>query len=251
MIADPWFYVFAFPAVVIAGVSKGGFGGGMGVVAVPLMALVIPPVQAAAVMLPILCAMDIFTVWAYRRAWDRRHVAILVPAALIGIAVGTASFRYLESSHVKLLVGGVAVVFALDHYLSLRVRAGTHGPARLWGGLWGAVSGFTSFVAHAGGPPLSVYLLPQQLDKRIFVGTSAVFFICINYIKLFPYAWLGQFQPVNLTTSLVLLPLVPAGVGLGVWLQSRVSQELFYRVCYAMVLMTGVKLLWDGVAGLL
>ena len=123
------------------------------------------------------------------------------------------------------------------------------GPDKLWGGFWAVVSGFTSFMAHAGGPPLNVYLLPQGLEKRLFVGTVAVFFMVVNWMKLVPYALLGQFHTGNLTTSLALAPLAPAGIWLGVWLQSRVSDRVFYGVCYALLLVTGLKLGYDGVVG--
>ncbi len=226
-VADPWFYLAAVPAVLLAGISKGGFGGGLGVMAVPLMALFVSPVQAAAIMLPILCVMDIFGLRAYRNTWDRRNIAIMVPGALVGILVGTLTFRYLDDGMIRLLIGTIAIGFTLHHF------------------------GFTSFVAHAGGPPVQFFLLPQRLDKTLYVGTTVVFFFAINYVKLVPYGWLGQFSPDNLLTALVLAPLAPLGIWLGVRLHGPVGRELFYRLCYGMLLVTGVKLLWDGLWPLL
>lgn len=252
MIDNPWFYAAAVPGVLITGISKGGFGGGLGVLAVPMMALVIDPVLAAAIMLPILCVMDIIGAVVYRRSIHWPNLRILVPAAVIGIAVGAVSFRYLDASAIRLMVGLLAVGFAADHWLRRRSVAGE--PARpdaLKGGFWGSVAGFTSFLAHSGGPPASVYLLPQRLDRTLFVGTTVYFFIIVNYVKLIPYAWLGQLSVANLAVTAILLPLAPIGMALGIWMHRHVSDVLFYRICYGLLAATGVKLLWDGVSGLM
>ena len=252
MIDNPWFYAAAIPGVLITGISKGGFGGGLGVLAVPMMALVIDPVLAAAIMLPILCAMDIIGAVAYRRSIDWRNLRILVPAALVGIAIGTASFRYLDAAAIRLLVGTLAVGFAADHWLRGRLAtAEPKGRSATKGGIWGSMAGFTSFLAHAGGPPVSVYLLPQRLNRTLFVGTTVYFFIIVNYVKLIPYAWLGQLSVANLAVTAVLLPLAPIGMLLGLWLHKHVSDTLFYQVCYILLAVTGMKLLWDGVTGLM
>ncbi len=253
MIQDPWFYVAAVPAVLIAGISKGGFGGGVGLVAVPLMALVISPIQAAGIMLPILCMMDLFGIWAYRNRWDSRNLRILLPAALLGIAVGTASFRYLDGDMIRLMLGVMALAFVTRHLLQTdaAARGEARGPDPVRGGFWGVIAGFTTFVAHAGGPPISIYLLPQRLDRTVFVATATVFYITVNYVKLVPYGWLGQLSTENLTTAAVLAPLVPIGMGLGLLLHRRVSDRLFYRICYALLAATGAKLLYDGTSGVL
>ncbi len=253
MIADPWFYVAAVPAVLVAGISKGGFGGGVGLLSVPLMALVISPVQAAGIMLPILCVMDLFGVWAYRRRWDGRNLRILLPAALLGIGIGTASFRYLDGDVIRLMLGLLALAFVGREVLARTVDpAAPARPAdRVRGGFWGVVAGFTTFVAHAGAPAISVYLLPQRLDRTVFVATATVFYITVNYVKLLPYGWLGQLNTENLSTAAVLVPLVPVGMGLGLLLHRRVSERLFYQLCYALLAATGVKLLYDGVIGVL
>ena len=253
MIEDPWFYAAAIPAVLIAGISKGGFGGGVGLVAVPLMALVISPVQAAGIMLPILCLMDLFGAWAYRRRWDGRNLRILLPAALLGIAVGTATFRVFDGDMIRLMLGLLALAFVARHLFGLgAAETGPGRPPDVWrGGFWGLVAGFTTFVAHAGGPPLSIYLLPQRLDRTVFVATATMFYITVNYVKLVPYGWLGQLNTGNLATAAALAPLVPIGMGLGLVLHRRVSDRLFYRLCYGLLAATGSKLLYDGVAGML
>lgn len=254
MIADPLFYLVAVPAVLVAGISKGGFGGGLGIVAVPMLALAIGPVQAAAIMLPILCAMDVFGLIAYRRRADWTNLLRLVPGAMIGILIGAVTFRWFDADAVRLTIGLIAVLFTLQHWTGFGPRRPSDrppGPSHLRGGAWGSVAGFTSFVAHAGGPPVQFYLLPQKIDKTLYVGTTVWFFFAVNYVKLVPYTMLGLFSAENLATSLVLLPLAPIGIWAGVRLHGLVSQRLFYRIAYGLLMLTGLKLCWDGVTGLL
>lgn len=250
LITNPFFYLVAIPAILLVGVSKGGFAGSLGMLTVPLFSLVIPPIQAAAIILPILCLMDIFGVIAYRRKADWRNLGYVLPGALIGIAIGTALFQYLNDDIIRLTIGSIAVVFTLNYWLN--AKSGDHKaePNRIKGTLWGGVSGFTSFVAHAGGPPLQFYMLPQKINKTLFVGTSVWFFLVVNYVKLVPYAYLGQFSSENLATSLTLLPLAPVGIWLGVKAHKYVPEQLFYKLAYLMLFITGSKLLWDGLNGL-
>jgi len=253
MPTDPLFYLAVIPAVLIMGIAKGGMGGGLGVVSVPLMSLVMPPTQAAAILLPILCVMDLFALWGFRGLYDRNNLKTLLPAALFGILVGTVSFRYLEEAHIKLIVGFIAVVFTLNWLIKrLNGRTQPAKPARAWlGRLFGSVAGFTSFSVHAGGPPLDMYLLPQQLHKSVFVGTTVVFFTVVNYVKLIPYAWLGLFDTRNLTTSLGLIVLAPLGIWMGIYMHRRISEGWFYALCYGLLLVSGVKLSVDGMTALM
>jgi uncharacterized protein len=252
MITDPWFYAAAIPAVFLFGMSKGGFGGGLGTLAVPLIALVISPVQAAGILLPILCLMDLFSVWAYRNLWIREELAVLVPASLAGIALGTLLFGYMSAATIRLLVGVVAIAFTA-HYL-WSWRSGSLSRLRDYprpaGVAAGAIAGFTSFIAHAGGPPVSMYLLRRPLDRTDFVATTVLFFAVVNYTKLLPYAWLGQLSGANLMTSLVLAPLAPIGVLTGVYLHRRVSDRFFFGVVYVLLGAVGIKLVWDGITDL-
>lgn len=250
MISDPIFYLLAVPAVLLTGVSKASFGGGLGILAVPLLALTVPVPQAAGIMLPVLCVMDLFGLWVYRRDWDRRNMPIILPAAMIGIAVGTLTFGMMNEAWIRILLGLIAISFTIYSLLGLRpdgrqARGGV-APGLFWAGL----SGFTSFVAHAGGPPLQIYLLPQRMDTTRFVATTVVFFAVVNYVKLAPYAWLGQLNVPNLTTSLMLIPVGPVGIWIGTWLHGRIDKELFYRIIYATLLLTGSKLVYDGIDGL-
>ncbi len=253
MITDPLFYVAATIGILLVGISKGGFGGGLGMLGVPMMALVIDPILAAAILLPILCTMDLVGIWAYRKRFDRTNLAILVPAAFVGTVIGTVTFKFMSVDMLRLMIGSLAVWFTLDYWI--RKRIGRVSPkteaSAVKGGFWGTVCGFTSFIAHAGGPPLNVYLLPQRLDKTLYAGTTVILFFTINWVKLIPYGWLGLFEGSTLPTSLILLPLAPIGMYLGIWLHTRISQELFYTLCYGFLFATGCKLLWDGTTGAL
>lgn len=252
MISDPWFYAAAVPALLIAGISKGGFGGGLGAIATPLLALAIDPRTAAAVLLPVLCLMDLMGVWAYWRKWDRINLLIMIPASCVGILVGALTFRYLDADAIRVLIGGIAVVFTLRHWIGAigRERPATE-PHIAKGGFWSAIAGFTSFVSHSGSPPLQVYLLPQKLPRTTYQATTVVFFTAVNYVKLIPYALLGQLSTGNLETSGALLPLAVVGMILGIWLHNRVSDRLFYIVAYSALFIIGLKLLYDGATGLL
>ena len=247
IITDPIFYAVAIPAVLLLGISKAGFGTGLGGMAVPLMALGMPVFQAAAILLPILCLMDLMTCWAFRRSWDARNLAIMIPGAALGIAIGTASVSHLEERHVELLVGVIAVVFGTRYFLTpSRSEPATANRGK--GTFWSGVSGFTSFLAHAGSPPINVYLLPQALEKSLFVGTTAVLFAAINYMKLLPYAWLGQFSTENMTTALALIWLVPIAIWLGLKVHRNLDTLLFYRLCHGCMVILGIKLIGDGLA---
>jgi hypothetical protein len=248
------FYPVAVFAILLTGVAKGGFGGGSGGVAVPLMAIFISPIEAAAIMLPILCAMDLFGMHAYRGRWSRKHLAILLPGALVGIVAGALAFGTMPVDAIRLLIGGIAVLFALNRWfgvterIATRIAASREPPGPVAGAFWGAVSGFTSTLAHAGGPPFAIYVLPQRLDKTAFVATSVVFFLIVNYVKLVPYYFLGQLNVGNLAASLVFAPLAPLGIWLGVWLHRRIPEAAFYHVAYGLLFATGAKLVWDALA---
>jgi uncharacterized membrane protein YfcA len=234
--------LFALPAVFLTGLSKGGFGGALGGIAVPLLALASTPKQAAAVMLPILCLADLVGLKAYFGKWDVANLKVMMPGALIGIGIGALTFELLNENLIGLIIGVIAVSFVL---LGLINRSQTPRPLHKGRGtLLSSLAGFTSFVAHAGGPPVMMHLLPQQLDKVRYVATINLFFLLTNALKLIPYAALGQFSEENLLLSLMLAPIVPLGVWSGLWLQSRVNHAWFYRIARLGMLLAGVQLIW-------
>jgi uncharacterized membrane protein YfcA len=244
---NPWFYPIALSAVFITGMGKSGFGTAGGL-AVPMLALVMSPVQAAAVMLPLLLASDAAGVWAYRRDWDRGNMKIILPAGLAGTAIGWATFRYLDENALRIILGAISLGFVASSLVWHNLPART--PSKLKGWFWCTVSGVTSFVAQAGGPPLWVYLLPQRLEKRLQTGTTLVFFAILNVSKIYPYFALGLLTAANLAIAGALIPVALVGIVVGLRVQKRLSTQWFFRICYGILLLTGVQLVYKGVAGL-
>lgn len=245
LITDLAFYLVAIPAVLLTGLSKGGFGG-FGALAVPLMALVVPVPQAAAIMLPLLAVMDAMGLLTLLRHCDRALIRLLVPAGLLGTVIGTVLFGWLSATTVAGLVGAITLLF-LSIRLVFPPQADARPPPRWLGVVLGALSGFTSFVAHAGNPPIGFYVMPMRLPPLVFTATMAVFFAVINASKWAPYAWLGLIDSRNLLTSLALAPLAPVGVWIGVRLVRRIDAVWFYRLFHLGMALTGVKLVWDWV----
>jgi hypothetical protein len=245
LITDWQFYAAAVPAVLLLGISKSGFGAGFGSLAVPLMALAVTVPQAAAILMPVLLVMDLLGIAAFRKDFDRALLRFLLPWGLVGIVVGTLLFRALRPPWVAGIVGVFTLLF-LAQRLLFPPRADSPPPPRWVGAVLTATSGFTSFVAHAGGPPINAYVIPLKLSPVVFRGTMAFFFFVINLAKWVPYAWLGLLDMRNLATSIVLLPLAPLGVWIGVRIARRINPVLFYRFIYAGMLLTGVKLVWDA-----
>lgn len=245
LITDSYFYAVAIPAVLLLGVSKSGFGAGFGSLAVPMMALAVSVPQAAAILMPVLLVMDVLGMAAFRKDFDMRLVKFLLPFGLLGTLIGTLLFKVLSAHVVAGIVGAFTLLF-LAQRLLFPPRPDSPPPPRWLGALLTVTSGFTSFVAHAGGPPISAYIIPLQLSPVKFTATLSFFFFVINLSKWIPYAWLGLLDLRNFSTSLVLLPLAPIGVWVGVTLARRISPLLFYRFLYAGMLLTGCKLLWDS-----
>ncbi|MBN8557990.1 MAG: sulfite exporter TauE/SafE family protein [Proteobacteria bacterium] len=244
-ITDWSFYAVAIPAVLLLGVSKSGFGAGFGSLAVPLMALSVTVPQAAAILMPVLLVMDLLGIAAFRKDFDRALLRFLLPWGLLGIGIGTLTFQLLQPRWVAGIVGVFTLLF-LAQRLLFAPRAAAAPPPRWAGALLTVTSGFTSFVAHAGGPPINAYVIPLRLTPVRFTGTMAFFFCVINLAKWLPYAWLGLLDGRNLGTSLVLLPLAPIGVWAGVRIARRIDQRLFYRFVHLGMLLTGLKLAWDA-----
>lgn len=245
LITDWFFYAVTIPAVLLLGISKSGFGAGFGSLAVPMMALSVTVPQAAAILMPVLLVMDLLGMAAFRKDFDLKLLKFLIPFGLLGIVVGALLFKVLNPHTVAGIVGGFTLLF-LAQRLLFPPKVDSAPPPKWLGGLLTATSGFTSFIAHAGGPPINAYVIPLRLSPLKFTATMAFFFFFINLAKWIPYAWLGLLDLRNMTTSLVLLPIAPIGVWVGVRLARRISPVLFYRLLYLGMFLTGVKLLWDA-----
>jgi uncharacterized membrane protein YfcA len=247
VIQDPLFYLLAVPAVVLLGFSKGGLAG-VGSLALPLMVLVIEPVQAAAIMLPILIAQDTVGVWAFRRHLDWYVLGWTIPGATLGILIGYLFAASVSSEAVMALVGVISIAFG-----AYRLWLGRHGPPAAspsspgWvGSLFGVASGFTSQIAHAGAPPFQLWVMPRRLARDVLVGTSAVYFAALNWIKVPAFAALGQFSSTNLSTAAALLPVAIASTFAGVWLVRRIDGERFYKIIYWLMILVGILLLGEA-----
>lgn len=241
------FWIYASLAIVLLGISKAGFGAGAALLGIPLMSISIPVVDAAALLLPLLIICDIFSISHYRKRFDKRSLKIMLPGAVIGIGLGALFFGYFEENQqlLKKSIGALAIIFvihqALKNFLlkSLQDRK----PIALEGVLSGCLSGFTSTLAHAGGPPVIMYLLPQKFPRDLFVGTTVIFFATVNAIKLIPYSYLGLLKVGNLTTIIILAPLTYVGVLLGIYMNKRFTDLWFNRLIYTLLLLTGVQLI--------
>lgn len=258
MIDDPLFYLAAIPAVVLTGLSKGGLGAAFGLAAVPILALVVSPVRAAGLMLPILLISDVVAMWSYRRHFSADLVWHLMPAAIFGTFLGWATASYVSDDVLRLVVGGLAIafvarIFLLERAHARKVASGAAvgappptGKSKLGAAIWGTLTGYTSFVAHAGGPPFQTYVQPMRLSPTLFAGTAAIFFGALNMMKVIPYAMLGQFTGENLLMSAILAPLTVGSTYVGVKLVKQIDERMFYRILTISVFAVGLKLIYDG-----
>ncbi len=233
----------------LLGISKGGFAG-LGMAGTVILANAVSPIQAIGILLPIQMVQDIFTVYNYRKEWSGRILAIALPGAVAGVALAYGVASYVSDLAIMLLIGVVSIVFALQQALRRKPIQRTDAPPRVIPGvLSGAASGFCSMIANAGGAPFQIYILPLRLPPAIFVGTNAMFFAFMNWLKLIPIALLGQLSLGNLATSTALLPLAIASTWLGIWLIRRMSSAKFYPVITALLFCIGLRLLWTSAKG--
>ncbi|MEN9384339.1 MAG: hypothetical protein RL323_1482 [Pseudomonadota bacterium] len=246
-ILEPNFYAVAVPAVLLMGISKSGFGSGFGSLAVPLMALVVTVPEAAAILMPLLFVMDVLGVAAFRKDFDRALLRFLLPFASLGTVLGALLFKFLNSQWVAGVVGVLTLLF-LAQRLLFPPKADSPPPPKWLGAILTTTTGFTSFVAHAGSPPINAYVIPMRLPPVVFTATMAFLFFVVNLSKWIPYAWLGLLDSRNFATSLLLMPVAPLGVWVGVRMARRINPQLFYRLVYSGMFLTGVKLVWDGFA---
>jgi uncharacterized protein len=238
--------VAAALATLLMAISKAGFGGGLGALSTPILALTVTAPQAVAIMLPLLLCMDALGLWTFRRKYDARVLRIILPGALLGTVIGWALFGYVDARNIKLILAIECLVFA-----ALRLRKGALNkpkktPKVVPGLFFGAMSSLASFISHAGSPPILQYVLPLKIEKEIFVGTMTVFFTAVNLSKLLPYASLGLLNFENLTLSAMVLPVVPVGFWIGYNLLRRIAQAQFDHLITIAMILTGFKLLWDA-----
>ncbi len=242
MITDPLFYLVTAMAVILLGLSKGGFFG-LGVMGLPLMSLYVAPLQAAAILIPVVMAQDVLTIWSYRRTWSAWNLKVMLPGAAVGIVVAALFAASLSAAHIRLAIGLIAAAFVLRHWLASRFERLAFRPNVATGLLFGALGGFTTLLANAGGPPWQIHLLPQGLDKFTYAGTLTMLFAISNLMKLPAYGALGQMTADNLLTGALLLPLAIAANYTGLWLVRRVSTELFFRIAHVLMLVIAIELI--------
>ncbi len=243
------FFLVAALAVFLVALSKSGLVASLGVVGVPLLTLVMPARDAAGMMLPLLIAMDVIALIAYRREVDWKVFWILLPGAMVGTLIAFSLSAVVSESMVRLAIGLITLAFVLDAWLPLRKKLEGLPPSRPWGTFWGAIAGFTSFVSHTGGPPVQIYMLPMRLRPTLFAGTNAVFFAVVNASKIPFYFVLGQLSLPNMQAAIYLMPVAIIGMVLGVFLVRRIDAGLFYRIAYVLIFLLALKLIYDGVTG--
>lgn len=248
LVLDAWFFAIAGPAVVFAGISKGGFGSGAAFAAASVLALVIEPGLALGVMLPLLMLIDLATLGPYWGKWGKREAFILIAGGLPGVILGALLYRVASPDLFRLLIGGVSVGFVLWQLALSRgvIRLKQRKMSDRGGAVAGLAAGFTSFVSHAGGPPAAVYLLSRGLTKTQYQATTVLLFWVINIAKFIPYAFLGMFTVETAKANLMLAPFALLGAWLGVRAHRMVPERLFFGLTYVLLLITGTKLIWDG-----
>lgn len=244
MHVDLAFFICAIIAVFLSGLAKGGFAG-VGALAMPVMALAIDPVRGAAILLPILIVQDAISVWAFRKTWDGTVLAVMLPGMAIGIVVAYAFAARVPETAVLGVLGLISVLFGLQRLWMERggnIPVASSSP--LWvGTLFGVASGFTSQIAHAGSPPFQMWVLPRRLPRDTLVGTTAIAFATMNWMKVPAYAALGQFTRANLTITAMLIPVALASTLAGVALVRRIDPTRFYTLIYVLMVLLGLKLL--------
>ena len=249
LVLDWMFFAVAGPAVVFAGISKGGFGSGAAFAAASILALVVEPGLALGVMLPLLMLIDVATLRPYWRKWDGQAALLLILGGMPGVALGAALYKIAEPDVFRVLIGAISIGFVLWQLVfAKRAAARPERRRPLWaGGVAGLVAGSTSFVSHAGGPPAAVYLLSKKLTKTQYQATTVLVFWVVNIAKFIPYAFLGMFTLQTGMANLVLAPFALLGAWLGVRAHRLVPERLFFALTYVLLSLTGLKLIWDGV----
>ena len=242
---DLIFYFYASIGVILFGISKGGFAGPIAILSIPIMALVMSPIKAAAILLPVLLIMDVVAMYIYWNKWDLKNIKIILPSAILGIIIGAITFSFTSEDSIRIIIGCIAIIFII---LSL-LQQNNHliKPTKNKGIFWSLIGGYTSFIIHSGGTPVNFFLLPQKLDKTVYVATMTLAFLIINIVKLLPYYLLDQLVFSNLKVSLILSPLAPISIYLGYYLHKKINDKTFYLFIYFFLALGGIKLIYDGI----
>jgi uncharacterized protein len=243
--SDPWFVATALVAVSLLGLSKGGFFG-LGTMGLPLLSLFVPPMQAAALLLPTVLAQDVLTIWTYRRTWSAESLRLLIPGAAVGIVIAYFFAASLSAADIRLAIGVIIGAFVFRHWLGMRFNQLAPRPSRGSGIFFGVLGGFTTMLANAGGPAWQMHLLPQKLEKFTYVGTLTMMFAASNLMKIPAYNALGQLTWDNLATGAVLLPAAVVANYAGIWLVRRTPTELFFRIAYVLMFFIAIELIRSG-----
>jgi len=237
-------FFFAAFGVAVFGIGKGGFAGPISMLAVPVMSFVMNPIQAAGILLPLLVLMDVMAMYIYWKKWRVDIFKIIIPASIIGIIIGSLTFQYTSENQIRLVVGIISILFVIISLIQKNNLALK--PTKIKGIFWSGTAGYTSFLIHAGAPPMNFYMLPLKLDKTIYIGTTTFAYFIINSVKLIPYYYLDLLVPSNLKISIALIPVAILSVLLGYFLQKKVSQEVFYNIIYLLLFLSGIKLIFDS-----
>ena len=238
------FFLAAF-GVAVFGIGKGGFAGPISMLAVPVMSIGMNPIQAAGILLPLLVLMDIIAMYIYWKKWSINLLKIIVPASITGIIVGSFTFQYTTENQIRIIVGIISIAFVIISIVQKNNLA--LNPTKIKGAFWSSVSGYTSFLIHAGAPPINFYLLPLKLNKTTYIGTATFAFFIINIVKLIPYYFLDLLAPSNIKISLSLIPIAIISVLIGYYLQKKISEKLFYNLIYLLLFLSGIKLIIDSI----
>ena len=244
--ANPSLFALLCLAAFFVGLSKGGMPV-IAMLSVPILSLVMSPIVAAVMLLPIYIISDIISVWLYRREYSAVNLKILIPAGIFGVLVGWATAAYVSDELVSLLLGIMGITFCLHVWLRNNENIKPTMPNTSKGLFWGTLAGFTSFISHAGGPPYQVYILPQKLPKMMFAGTSTILFAVINLAKIVPYSTLYPYTKTSLIASSTLIPVAALGTIFGRYLIKRLSEKWFFLAVQIALFLISVKLIYSSI----
>jgi uncharacterized membrane protein YfcA len=246
LLTNPAFMAVAIIGVCLLGVSKGGFLG-LGVMALPLMSLFVPPLQAAAIILPTAIAQDFLTLWIYRREWSAWNIKIMLPSMIFGMFCAWLMAAHLSAAHIRLAIGLIATLFVLRHWTAKYLAKWTPKPSVATGIVFGAIGGVTTMLANAGGPAWQIHLLPQKLEKLPYIGTVSILFAASNIVKVPGFATLGYVTAENMLVGFALVPIAVAANYLGIWAVRKVSTETFFKTAYVLMFLIAVELMRSSI----